>query len=55
VNTLEKVDKGVVARHNILHGLRVGRHMNTQQNPAKRHTPRRTPIPVKIVLAGENA
>jgi hypothetical protein len=54
VNTFKKVDERLVARRNILHGLIVGRHMNAQKNPAKRHTLRRTQIPVNIVLAGEN-
>jgi hypothetical protein len=46
-----------VTRYNILHGLRTGRqtrHMNARQGIPKRLTLRRTPMPVKIVLAGEN-
>ena len=54
MNALEEVDECVVTRYNILHSLRTERHMNVQQCIRKRLTPRRMPIPVKTVLAGEN-
>jgi hypothetical protein len=55
VNPLEEVDKSIMALRNILHSLITGCHANSDKGLEERRTPRRTPIPVKIVLAGENA
>jgi hypothetical protein len=52
VDALEKVNKGIMARRNIPHGLIIEYHAKPRWE--KKHTPRRTPIPVKIVFAGEN-
>jgi hypothetical protein len=54
VNTLEKVYKCLMARRNILHGLRAGFTHFDDKKHWKGLTPRRTPMPIKIVLAGEN-
>jgi hypothetical protein len=53
LDAFEDVEKHVIICKDILHGL--GR-MSCKCTPrnVRRLTPRRTPMPVKIVLAGEN-
>ena len=55
MNPLEQVDKSIMARPDILHSLIIGCHENRDKGLADGHTPRSALIPVKIVLAGENA
>jgi hypothetical protein len=54
VNPLEEVDESIVTLRNVPHSLIIG-YQTHDKGQREEHTPRRTPIPVKIVLAGENA
>jgi hypothetical protein len=54
VNALEEVDECIIARRNISYSLRKDIMRNRDMRAGGRLTPRRTPIPVKIVLAGES-
>jgi hypothetical protein len=54
VNALEEVDESIMTLRNIPHSLIVG-YQTRNKEQAEKHTPRRMPIPVKIVFAGENA
>jgi hypothetical protein len=53
VDALEKVHNCIMARCNVSRSLTVECQRCVIRN-LERLTPRRTPIPVKIVLAGEN-
>jgi hypothetical protein len=54
VNALEEVDENIMTLRNISHSLIIG-YQTHDGGKREEHTPRRTPIPVKIVFAGENA
>jgi hypothetical protein len=61
VNALEEVDENIVNLHNIPHSLIIEHDQNIihiqicDKEQMEKRTPRRTPTPVKIVFAGENA
>ena len=54
MNALEEVDESIMTLRHIPHSLIVG-YQTRNKEQAEKHTPRRMPIPVKIVFAGENA
>jgi len=53
MDAFEELDESIITRRNISYNLRMDFMRNRHKRLGKRLTPRRTPIPVKIVFAGE--
>jgi hypothetical protein len=55
VYAFKEVDESIMVCYDTPHSLRFGiSGKNRDGGPEEKHTPRRTPIPVKIAFAGEN-